>query len=178
MFLSRSRPQNSSMLVSKELRSVGQTIGEMKRIASQYRHDMDQFLGMCPAKFFRFAKQLPYVDDDTRATRFVNAGYTSSDKGGYELVQRPSYTAQYGGDCDCKATMAASYMYIQGIPWKFVTTAQRPYEWDHVYLKIFVRTQNYQNGAWLPYDTTLSRIDLFHEELSRENQRLPWYKEW
>ncbi|HQT90413.1 MAG TPA: transglutaminase domain-containing protein [Candidatus Kryptobacter bacterium] len=178
MFLNRQRPPNSSMLVSRELRSVGQTIGQMKRIASQYRHDMDSFLGMCPAKFFYFAKKIPYVDDNAAAARLVGQGYVQPDKDGYEFVQRPAFTLQRGGDCDDKATMAAAYMYIQGIPWKFVTTAQKPYEWDHVYLKIFVRTQGYPNGAWLPYDVTISKLDLFQEELSKANQRLPWYKEW
>lgn len=167
------------ILHNAELRSVGQTIGEMKRIASQYRHDMDQFLGMCPTKFFYFAKQIPYVEDNIKAQMFVNAGYVGADMEGYEFVQRPLYTLQgLGSDCDDKAVMAASYMYLQGIPWKFVTVAQQPYNWDHVYLKIFARTQGYPNGAWLPYDVTISKLDIFQEEVPKQFQKLPWYKEW
>lgn len=178
MFLARQRPPNSSVLTNTELRSVGQTIGQMKRIASQYRHDMDGFLGMCPAKFFYFAKKLPYVEDNAAAASFVGAGYVEPDKDGYEFVQRPAFTLQRGGDCDDRSVMAAAYMYIQGVPWKFVTVAQKPYEWDHVYLKIFARTDGIPNGAWLPYDITISKLELFQEEIPKEYHKLPWYKEW
>lgn len=164
-------------LKAVRLRNVSQTISEMKRIASQYRHDMDRFFGLCPTKFYYFAKSIPYLSDDEMARWYVENGYLEESEAGYEFVQRPAFTADGMGDCDDKSVMAAAYMYIQGIPWKFVTVAQQPNEWDHVYLKVKWKLQN-GSFAWLPYDVTLQHVDLWQEEIPSEMQRMPWYKEW
>ncbi len=148
---------NEARLSYQKLWRVSQTIQEMKRIASQYRHDMDRYFGLCPRKFFYVAKQVLYVDDDMVVQRYVQAGLIPSDADGYEFVQRPAFTLQSGGDCDDKATMAAAYMYLQAIPWHFVTIGNEPNEWNHVYLYIKY------SGQWLPYDVTATGVDIFQD---------------
>jgi len=69
-----------------------------------------------------------------------------------ELLISPDLLIQLGyGDCDDFSMLAATMLFIVGIPARFVTVAadrNTPYHFSHVY------TQAYCNGRWIGFDVS------------------------
>jgi hypothetical protein len=120
------------------------TIGEMYRIAHDYRFDVAPYSLSDPQAVFDFVKNLPYRRD----VDFC---------GSQECLQRPKYTIG-GGDCDDKSVFAGAAFDLLSIPWRFVTSSFRPDgEQEHIYLEIYV------DGEWKPFDATYPRNTIYTE---------------
>ena len=66
---------------------------------------------------------LPYVDDPP---------------GTVDVVRAPCETLSVGGDCDCRATLAAALCELAGVPWRLAWIVQPDDPLDHVLLQVHV----------------------------------------
>jgi hypothetical protein len=121
---------------TRVLNDVGQTVGQMKRLASDYRDDIAPFSFLNLSQFFFYLKCLPFIPDPP----------------GEEYLNRPISTltdAATYRDCDCKAIALMAYCLFFGIPARFCATSDRTDEkLHHIYVEVFI------NGHWSPLDPT------------------------
>lgn len=120
------------------------TLGEMYRLASQYKDDVGKYHLDTVYKIFHFVRDIPYARDIDSC-------------GVIECLKRPGYGV-FEGDCDDKAIIAGAALTLINIPWRFVTVSRRSdHEMQHVYLEIFF------DRMWKPFDGTYSTNDIFTE---------------
>lgn len=93
------------MKISKEMLTGGvkQTGAVMHRLVEDYFLDMTPFISEPVTEVFKFIANIPFLADPE----------------GHELVQRPKFTLQFGGDCDDKAVAMAAYLKLRGIKYRF-----------------------------------------------------------
>lgn len=94
-------------------------------------------------EIFDFVKNIPYVADPNN----------------FEWLQSPRWTIQRGGDCDDKSIFIGAVLERRKIPYRMaVVSTNQDKELHHIYPEIFI------NGAWLPFDATYNRNEIFVEE--------------
>lgn len=118
------------------------TVGEMYRLAYEYRDDVASYGLKSVYNVFDFVRRIPYRSDLDSCGRL-------------ECLKRPKYGI-IEGDCDDKSIVAGAMLTLIGVPWKFVTATNRPDgEMEHVFLQVFY------DGAWQPFDATYSTNTIF-----------------
>jgi len=118
---------------------VKQTGAVMHRLVEDYFLDMTPFISEPVTEVFRLIANIPFLADPE----------------GHELVQRPKFTFQFGGDCDDKAVAMAAYLKLRGIPYRFrAVGVKRPYK------RIIPLTHVWVEGrigdSWVVLDCTYS----------------------
>lgn len=120
-------------------RKPSDTLKAMRRMAKKYATDVTPYAMMSPLHFFALLSSIPYSPD-------VWDGKKA------EIIKRPHYTLNRmgeGGDCDDKAIAMASYLQLNGIPWRFVAVGRKkggpP---THVY------TEGQFGNTWVAFDAT------------------------
>lgn len=88
------------------------------------------------ARVASLVQSLPYLDDAT---------------GTDDLVRAPCETLRVGGDCDCRATLAAALLELVRVPWRLAWIEQPGAPLDHVLVQVYSSTLR----AWLWVDVTV-----------------------
>jgi len=129
------------MKISKEMLTGGvkQTGAVMRRLVNDYYQDMAPYASQPEMVVFRMLADIPFVPDPA----------------GHELVQRPKFTLQFGGDCDDKAVAMAAYLKLRGIKYRFRAVGARipgklTIPLTHVWTEAII------NGNWVILDCTYS----------------------
>lgn len=108
----------------------------MRRMVERYYRDMSPYAHIPVTRIFSIVKNLPFRPDP----------------GDKETLQRPLYTMQrqgYGGDCDDKCIVLASWAKLNSIPYRFVAVRRPDRErLHHVFCELWI------NGKWLHADPT------------------------
>lgn len=125
------------------------TISEMKRLIDLYSSDVQQYQLRDLDEIFNFVKNIPYVKDADQS----DGNYAE------ELLQRPIFTIENGGDCDDKVILIGAFLKNAGYHFRIVTVAYDPLTRVHVHTYVEVMI----DGQWLPVDATYSRNELFYE---------------
>jgi len=143
------------MRVSRhKLTDFRETLGTMKRLATQYSDDVNQYVSMPLNEFYDIVKTIPYRMD-------VLDGEL------HEIVKRPFYTLNQfgpGGDCDDKAVVMAAWAYKNRIPFRFKAVGRTfNGNYHHTYPEFYLK------GKWIPVDATyphntLGRVSNFQRE--------------
>lgn len=120
------------MLTRRELRNLGETGAEMRRIATQYRGDMAQYASCSLEQIFNVLKAIPYSPDPPDT----------------EFLQRPYYTLSGTSpyrDCDDIAICVGAYCQNAQIPYHFLAVRTDPMEKDlhHVLTRVYIWTKVY-----------------------------------
>jgi transglutaminase-like putative cysteine protease len=116
---------------------VQQTGKVMHRLVNEYFLDMAMYGSEPATAVFRLLADIPFVADPE----------------GHELVQRPKFTLQFGGDCDDKAVAMAAYLKLRGITYRFRAVGvkipgKRKIPLTHVW------TEGIINNRWVVLDCT------------------------
>lgn len=105
-------------------------------------------------EIFDFVKNIPYVADPNN----------------FEWLQSPRWTIQRGGDCDDKSIFIGAVLERRKIPYRMaVVSTNQDKELHHIYPEIFI------NGAWLPFDATYNRNEIFVEEPFTLKRIYSWF---
>jgi transglutaminase-like putative cysteine protease len=118
-----------------DVRKTGRLMHQMVRT---YYQDMMPYCHLSPQEIFDLVKALPYRDDPEDVEALMRPAYTMAGQG-------------YGGDCDDRAIVIASYAVCAGIPYRFVAVrrADMP-DFHHVYTELFI------GSKWTILDVTYS----------------------
>jgi len=151
----------------KKLVSHRQTGARMAQIVRRFAGDLRLFqfqgkpLPQLPLhKFFDIVKDIPYKQD----------------KRGIEIISRPLniLTSPVGGaDCKKKAILVASWLKLNGYPWRFVATSMRADGKVH-----HVIVQGRIDGAWRDIDATYNTNQLYTSPGPTERRDIlpDWYQ--
>lgn len=104
------------------LKSAEHTGAEMLRLVKSYAQDIGEMKNWNFPRFYNFVKNLEY----------------RADPQGNEIISRPARTLQKNWpwrDCDDKAVLIGSWLWLNGIPFKFRASSNRPdKQLHHVYV--------------------------------------------
>lgn len=124
-----------------ELTNVMQTGAEMARIVRTYWRDVRDFLDMPFGDYYRMVANLPYYPDPK----------------GKETLSRPKYTLdpEYSPrDCDDKAILIGSWLYANGIPFRFIAVSgDKSKKLHHVFVLLDWCGKNVHADATYPRNT-------------------------
>lgn len=116
-----------------------QTGKVMHELAEKYAFDMAPYASKPLEEVFRMLADIPFRPDPD----------------GQELVQRPKFTLNYGGDCDDKAIAMAAWCNLNGLNYRFCAIGQRIPGKIRIPLTHVFTEVNIING-WINADCTYS----------------------
>ena len=149
------RRQGKRLVRTTRLKNVKYTGKLMKQIAIKHVRDVAPYARMTLREFFNFVKAIPYRKDPHRK----------------EWLQRPYFTLRQsgrGGDCDDKSIVLASYLYMNGIPFRFVALGADPRgRFHHVITEAYLP----RLGGWIHLDPTYAN-NTFARPMRRYAKRL------
>lgn len=114
------------------------TLSEVERLATTYKDDVFPYKSLGINDFFNFVKNIPYVKDPK----------------GIELVSRPKYTIDRGGDCDDKTVVCLSYFILNKIPCGYSVVGSGK-KFHHIFPYIMM------NGEKKDFDATYNYNKIF-----------------
>lgn len=123
-----------------------QTARAMYSLVIRFATDLGSYGKLSLQDFFDVVRKIPYLRDTK----------------GSEVVARPRliFSEFPAIDCKKKAILMASWMEINKIPWRFISTSMRKDKRIH-----HVFAQGFINGEWKNVDPTYSYFRLFQPKV-------------